>query len=168
MQYLTKQRYLKLGETRCQREFELLQTVRDFGINAPEPIAYAYRGWPFYLAWLVTRRIQQPLSLAELATQDHKQTQKVMKSVIEQVVLLIERGIVHCDLHPGNVAVDSQKKVFLVDFDKGYLITGNKDKLRKRYASRWQRAVKKHNLPSMLSETMVVGLSVNAENLKAV
>ena len=47
MRYLIKQRYLKLGKTRAQIEFELLQIVRNLGINAPEPVVYAHRGCIF-------------------------------------------------------------------------------------------------------------------------
>jgi len=159
MRYLLKQRYLKLRATRCQREFELLQAVRNLGINAPEPIAFAYRGRLFYRAWLITRQIPQSLTLARLATQDPIQAQAVMPSVLEQISLLIHNGIVHPDLHPGNVVVDKEAKIFLVDFDKGYLFPGNKNKLRNRYLSRWQRALIKHQLPMVLYDMLQTGLS---------
>ena len=42
IRYLIKKRYLKCGKTRCQIEYELLQKVRSLGINAPDPVAFAY------------------------------------------------------------------------------------------------------------------------------
>jgi 3-deoxy-D-manno-octulosonic acid kinase len=156
---LIKRRYLKWGKTRGQLEFELLQKVRSLGINVPEPLLYANRGHWFYRAWLVTREIKEPLSLARLSLIDEKRARRAMTSVTEQISRLIDHGIWHVDLHPGNVVIDQKDRVFLLDFDKGQVCQGNKTKLRDRYISRWQRAVGKHGLPKMLSEMMRAGLN---------
>ena len=158
MRYLIKQRYLKLGKTRAQIEFELLQVVRNLGINAPEPVVYAHRGRVFYRAWLVSRSIQHPLSLALLSLKNEKKTRLAMESVIEQISLLIQNAILHVDLHPGNIVVDEANQIFLVDFDKGQIHHGSRKKLRDRYLTRWQRAVTKHGLPKLLTEMMQKGL----------
>ena len=158
VRYLVKRRYLKIGKTRAQIEFELLQMVRDLGINAPEPVAYAYRGPIFYRAWLVSRAIQNPLSLALLSLKDEKKTRQAMESVIEQIEVLIRNGILHVDLHPGNVVVDRKRRIFLVDFDKGQIHHGSREQLKNRYLERWQRAVAKHRLPAILSEMLRAGL----------
>ena len=159
LRYFIKDRYLKFGKTRAQREFELLDIVGTLGINIPQPIAYAYRGRLFYRAWLVTREIHQPLSLACLSLQDGKKTKTAMTSVIEQIISLIQNDILHVDLHPGNVLVDATGKVYLLDFDKGSVYHGNRQKLKIRYLARWQRAVNKHGLPKMLTEMMQNGLN---------
>ena len=159
MRYLIKQRYLKLGKTRAQLEFELLQVVRNLGINAPEPVVYAHRGCIFYRAWLVSRAIKYPLSLALLSLKDEKKTRQAMDSVIEQISLLIQNGILHIDLHPGNIVVDGADQIFIVDFDKGQIHHGNREKLRNRYLTRWQRAVTKHRLPEILTEMLQAGLN---------
>ena len=49
-----------------------------------------------------------------------------MASVIDQISRLIDHGIWHVDLHPGNVVIDQNDRVFLLDFDKGSLHQGNK------------------------------------------
>ena len=159
MRYFIKRRYLKFGKTRSRREFELLDTVANLGINVPQPIAYAHRGRLFYQAWLVTREIQQPLSLARLSLQDEKKTGEVMESAIKQVSSLIQNQILHVDLHPGNVVVDTAGKVYLLDFDKGKVYHGNRQKLQNRYLTRWQRAVDKHGLPKFLIQMMQKGLN---------
>ena len=84
-----------------------------------------------------------------------------MESVIEQILLLIQNGILHVDLHPGNIVIDGDNQVFLVDFDKGKIYQGNREKLKNRYLSRWQRAVNKHGLPNMLNEMLIEGLCRN-------
>jgi 3-deoxy-D-manno-octulosonic acid kinase len=159
MRYFIKQRYLKLGKTRAQIEFEMLQVVRNLGINAPEPVAYAHRGCIFYQAWLISRAIKHPLSLALLSLKDEKKTRQAMESVIGQISLLIQNDILHVDLHPGNIVVDGADQIFLVDFDKGQIHPGSKEKLRNRYLTRWQRAVTKHRLPDILTEMLLAGLN---------
>lgn len=157
MRHLTKRYYLKFGPTRCQQEFELLQTARKLGINAPEPVAFAYCGRLYYTGWLITRSILQPESLVQLANTDGAAAQRVMPSVIEQVSKLIEHRILHADLHPGNVIVDKDGRAFIIDFDKGRIFTGSRDKLRELYLQRWQRAVSKYGLPDMLNDMTRAG-----------
>ena len=159
LRYFIKRRYLKSGKTRAQREFELLDTVGKLGVNVPQPIAFAYCGRLFYRAWLITREIQQPVSLAGLSMKDEKKTGRVMESVITQISSLIQNQILHVDLHPGNVVVDSAGKVYLMDFDKGKVYHGNRQQLKNRYLARWQRAVNKHGLPKVLTEIMQNGLN---------
>ncbi len=158
LRYFIKRRYLKSGKTRAQHEFELLDTVAELGINVPQPIAFAYCGRLFYRAWLITREIRQPLSLAGLSLQDEEKSGRVMTSVINQVSSLIQNRILHVDLHPGNIVIDSAGKVYLLDFDKGKVYHGNRQKLKNRYFARWQRAVAKHGLPNFLTEMMQNGL----------
>jgi 3-deoxy-D-manno-octulosonic acid kinase len=160
---MVKRRYLKWGKTRCQIEYELLQKVRNLGVSAPEPIAYASQGSLFYKGWLVTREIKQQQTLAELSCADEEHAQVVMKEVIDQVSILINNNIFHLDLHPGNVLVDSGDRVFLLDFDKGCLSRQNKNKLRDHYLRRWRRAVIKHQLPEIISEMIYTGLHKNYE-----
>ena len=81
-----------------------------------------------------------------------------MHSVIEQISALIQNDILHVDLHPGNVLVDAAGKVYLLDFDKGSVYHGNRQKLKNRYITRWKRAVNKHGLPKFLAEMMQNGL----------
>ncbi len=159
MRCFIKHRYLKFGKTRAQREFELLDIVGTLGINIPQPIAYAHCGRLFYRAWLITREIHQSLSLACLSLHDEKKTSTAMAAVIEQILLLIQNDILHVDLHPGNAVVDAAGKVYLLDFDKGRVYHGNRQKLKNRYLARWRRAVNKHGLPKMLTEMMQKGLN---------
>ncbi|MBW1675810.1 MAG: hypothetical protein JRF30_02805 [Deltaproteobacteria bacterium] len=163
LRYMVKRRYVKWGETRCQTEYELLQKVRNLGVSAPEPIAYAFQGSLFYKGWLVTREIKQKQTLAELSCADEEHAQIAMKELINQVSTLVNNNIFHVDLHPGNVLVDSHDRVFLLDFDKACLSRKNKNKLRDQYLSRWRRAVIKHRLPEMLCEMMCTGLGKNYE-----
>jgi 3-deoxy-D-manno-octulosonic acid kinase len=80
---------------------------------------------------------------------------------MKQLYLLIEEGIYHVDLHPGNVLVDNNHNVYVIDFDKARCWTGPKNELRDLYLHRWRRAVIKHNLPETLSEIACLHLRYN-------
>ena len=159
VRHFIKKRYFKWGKTRGQKEYELLQKVRRLGINAPEPIAFAYRGCLFYQSWLVTKEIKQHQTLAKLSLSNKKRTRFVMENVIEQISTLIKNNILHVDLHPGNVIIDNQDRIYILDFDKGDIFLGNKKILKNRYIRRWNRAIKKHGLPEILIELMCSGLN---------
>ena len=152
IRHLVKRAHFKIDKTRGQKEYEFLQKVRTFGINTPEPVAYAFIGSLIYKAWLITKAIDQAVSLAQLSLADQSRTRQIMESVMEQVYALIENNILHVDLHPGNVIVTRENKVILIDFDKGRIFSGSKNTLRDRYLQRWQRAIIKHGLPAMLNE----------------
>lgn len=156
LRHIIRQHYLNIGKNRARREFELLHRAAASGINVPQTVAYAYCGRIFYRAWLITVEIRQPISLVDLSQQNEVKTGELMKSVGHQISLLIQNNIWHIDLHPGNVAVDQAGKVYLLDFDKGKIYPGGKQRLKKRYLARWQRAVKKHGLPKVLSEKMQI------------
>ena len=155
---LIRRNYIRLGKSRSRVEFELLQEARKLGINVPVPLVCASRGLLIYRTWLVTGEIESAQPLARLSTEDEKRTRRVMPGVIEQISRLIENGIIHVDLHPGNVLVDGRDRVFLLDFDKGKFHRSDKNKLRDRYLKRWQRAVSKHGLPDYLNEMLAAGL----------
>jgi 3-deoxy-D-manno-octulosonic acid kinase len=158
VRHFIKNSYLKYGKTRGEREYGLLQRVRNFGISAPEPIAFAYRGSLFYKAWLVTRAIKQHVTLAQISLSNQKMAGILMIEVVKQISLLIKNNILHVDLHPGNIIVDQQNHIHFIDFDKGSIYSGSKKKLKGRYVSRWNRAVLKHNLPKILTESMQITL----------
>jgi 3-deoxy-D-manno-octulosonic acid kinase len=155
---LVRRNYIRLGKSRSRLEFELLRKARKLGINVPEPLVCASRGWLIYRAWLVTVEIESALPLARLSSEDEKRARRVMPAAIEQISRLIENRIIHVDLHPGNVLVDGRDRIFLLDFDKGKFHRGDKNKLRDRYLKRWQRAVSKHGLPDYLNEMLEAGL----------
>jgi 3-deoxy-D-manno-octulosonic acid kinase len=154
LQYINKRHYLKVGQTRGQREYGWLQAVRGLGINAPEPVAYAYRGRLIYSAWLVTREIPRALSLAQCSLAADRPLNRALKSTANQLALLIQHGIHHVDLHPGNVLLDENDNAFLLDFDGCRMFAGNPKILRRKYRTRWNRAVRKHRLPSILGEAI--------------
>ena len=152
LSHFVKRRYLRWGKFRSLAEFELLHKVNDLGVMVPKPIAYAYQGSILYKAWLVTNEIKQHQTLARLSLSDPDTALSLINQVASQVSILIRNNIHHVDLHPGNVLVDANANIFLIDFDKARLRQRDRDKLQAKYISRWERAVIKHQLPEGLWE----------------
>lgn len=152
LRHLNRRTYLKTGLSRSRAEFERLQFVRQIGINAPEPAAFAVKGRLFYHAWLITRELPAVRSLADISRSDPKEARAFLPQVLEQIRRLIDHRLHHVDLHPGNVLVDDPNRVFLIDFDKARFTREAPERLARRYRRRWHQAVVKHGLPEELNE----------------
>ncbi len=151
IRYFNRQTYLKFSRYRCQSEYDLLLFLDRLGVSVPEPIAFGYQGRLFYHAWLVTREIQNSCTLAEFSKKNPEKTRMLINDLARQLNILVENQIHHVDLHPGNVLVDNQDNLYIIDFDKARTTPQNRQKLKKKYLCRWQRAVLKHQLPAVLN-----------------
>ena len=154
LRHVNRRTYLKLSRYRCEAEFFLLKYLAGIGVNVPEPVTFAYRfkyfGGVLYHAWIVTREIENAVTLARLSIQSPDRARAAMGDLIHQVGILVEHTIHHVDLHPGNVLVDTHNRVFLIDFDKARTAPQNRGRLREKYIRRWQRAIAKHRLPEQI------------------
>lgn len=155
--------HMRLSQSRSRKEFKMLDRVREYGIHAPEPVAYIERGEFWYQAWLVTKVIPGAQTLIDIAYSNEERAIARGQEAARQIGLLIKHGIYHVDLHPGNVVVAEDDTVYLVDFDKAYTFCGKLNELRDRYLRRWRRAVIKHKLPEILSEAISLELRSNYE-----
>lgn len=63
---------------------------------------------------LQTRLASGPVGLAEAA--------RIVRDVASAISYAHERGVVHCDLKPGNVLLDANGRVFVTDFGFAYLL----------------------------------------------
>ncbi|NDC38765.1 MAG: hypothetical protein EBZ48_12055 [Proteobacteria bacterium] len=164
LRYLVRKTYLRVGPTRAEKEFLILEQVRSLGVHAPEPLMYISRGRLWYDAWLVTREIESPINFAELSVRSESEVFRYTDEIVRQISILIRNNIFHVDLHPGNVVLDHTGKVYLIDFDKARVFGGPRNALRDAYLVRWRRAVIKHRLPEALSESICPGLRTNYED----
>jgi len=149
-----KHTYINLGKPRSRVEYEQLEKARGVGISTPEPICFAFRGKAFYTAWLVTREIENQRSLAQLSMMNIETAISAVKKLAPQMLILMNNRIYHKDLHPGNVLVDKNSDIYIIDFDKAGVFRGDKRALLKKYMERWGRAVTKHNLPKVIHDTL--------------
>jgi len=148
-----KRLYLKSKENiRPLNEILFLKDIKKFNIPVPEPIAAYYSGNLIYKGGTVTKYISSPYTLAQFCINNEKKGEEIFKQKFLPVFeKLIKHKIYHCDLHPGNVVVSNEKDIYIIDFDKASFFEELPFYLREKFESRWNRAVKKHNLPSFLA-----------------
>jgi tRNA A-37 threonylcarbamoyl transferase component Bud32 len=151
LRFVRRRYYVRNGTPRPERELNSLLAVRADGVNAPDPIACFSRGVVLYRGWLVTRFIKGR-GLVEVCTADTAAADRLVDELVHQVRVLVRHRIAHIDLHPGNVYVGDDGRVYLLDFDRATLFDGTEEALRQRYDVRWRRAVEKHALPPVLAE----------------
>jgi RIO-like serine/threonine protein kinase len=142
--------YVNWRQTRGEKEYLWLKTVRQIGLAAPRPIAFASRGRFFGPCWLVMAAIPRHRSLIHVCRKDDGQREVIFGQLAAQIRILIRHGIWHRDLHPGNVLVDQTGTPHLIDFDKARYCN-HRRLLTARYVKRWQRAIAKHGLPRVLA-----------------
>lgn len=156
LRHIIRRTYLKTGKSRCRAEFETLTAVSRMGVNVPNPVAFASKskGFFFYHAWLVTKEIPAGVALAELSRSAPHRAEAVMPEVAAQINRLIQHRLLHVDLHPGNVLIDADSHVYLIDFDRARSGIKSRSRLAAYYRKRWRRAVVKHQLPAFLHERL--------------
>ena len=71
---------------------------------------------------------------------------------------MLNAGVMHRDLHVGNVLLDKNQQVVLIDFDKSYCIEGNNKYYATKLIERWKRSVLKHSLPDEIVDQFTAGL----------
>lgn len=151
VRFFNNETYLNLGNIRCRTEYQQMDHAYQLGIQVPKVVAYVYKGGLFYKGWLITEKIQNQQTLASLAMTDLPRAQAASITLLDQISRLMDNHIFHQDLHPGNVLVTDEDKVFIIDFDKAIHYNGSRQDLASRYLKRWKRAVTKYNLPGILS-----------------
>ena len=164
--HFVQRRYVRSVKSRPEHEFEMLDRVRDLGVNAPEPVAYVELGRWLYRGWLITREIPGRQPLASFDFRDEEEARSLMEEIGRQISILIINRIFHVDLHPGNVVIGADGDPYILDFDKAVEFKGSIAALRDNYVHRWRRAVIKHDLPQLLSEFICLQLRRSFEGLR--
>lgn len=149
--------FIGSSKSRSAVEFEMLERVRQIGIEAPKPVAIVKKGALLYETWLIMEELSDTRSLVDIQD-DEKTLYSAMKGLTTQVLKLVQNKIFHVDLHPGNVLTDSKDTVYLIDFDKAVIFDGDERLLRDLYLRRWRRAVIKHKLSPIMAEMMALAL----------
>ncbi|SDT84208.1 lipopolysaccharide kinase InaA family protein [Desulfobacula phenolica] len=148
---INNDRYLKIGQIRSRREFEFLIAAKKAGVRVPDPVAYANTGFPFYKTWLITKEIKDHSSFVILCRKNKEKAQALIPEISNNINILINNKIHHVDLHPGNILMDGNNNIYIIDFDKACLCLKNKARLAIAYQQRWSRAVHKYKMPEDLA-----------------
>jgi len=150
IQYFLENNHFKNGFSRARVEYEILEYAYENGIQVPEPVFYLEKERRFYSCWLATQEIPNRGTIATVSLKHPEHIHRLMDQVSIQINKMITKGIYHVDLHPGNILVSRDNKIFVVDFDKARKTKMSADSLEKRYVKRWNRAIRKHKLPDRL------------------
>lgn len=148
---INNDRYLKIGRIRSRREFEFMLAAEQAGARVPAPVAYVSTGFPFYRTWLITKEIKGHRSFVKLCLEDKKKALALIPEISRNINSLIRNKIHHVDLHPGNILIDGNNKIYIIDFDKARLYSKTKARLAITYQQRWSRAVHKYKLPEAIA-----------------
>ncbi|HTI96048.1 MAG TPA: 3-deoxy-D-manno-octulosonic acid kinase [Rudaea sp.] len=142
-------RYLWTGpeRTRSFAEFRLLQSLRAKDLPVPQPIAARFRrAGPRYRADILTRRVEQAATLAELIGQG-KFDAAIASRVGAEIARFHAQGVYHADLNAHNILL-TNATVWLIDFDRGEL---------RHPARTWQQA----NLARLRRSLLKIGAARN-------
>ncbi|PIE02014.1 MAG: hypothetical protein CSA81_09140 [Acidobacteria bacterium] len=150
LRLINKKKFLKGRRYRSQREFECLIKARKKDIPVPEPLAYMVKGGILYETALVMLEIPNTRTLTKVNPLE-SQKASIMQCLNTHFDKMVKCGIYHVDFHPGNVLIDQDHKLFIVDFDKASDWNGPMLKLRNRMKTRWNRAINKYCLDSWLT-----------------
>ncbi len=115
---LGRDRYLFTGFERSRpvREFRVLEQLFDVGLPVPEPLAASCeRSGLIYRAGLLTRRIADARSLAELA---ESMDTEDWKKLGHTLAAFFRAGVLHADLNARNILRSGASAWYLIDFDR--------------------------------------------------
>ncbi|MBD5771565.1 3-deoxy-D-manno-octulosonic acid kinase [Marinomonas colpomeniae] len=115
-----KSSFLFTGQekTRPWLELSLLEHMNALGLPVPKPIAGSYSvNKGFYQATLLTETIEDAEDLFDII-KSIKRDQIPWQEIGKVVKRFHDNGIYHSDLNCHNIMIDSQNKIWVIDFDK--------------------------------------------------
>jgi 3-deoxy-D-manno-octulosonic acid kinase len=123
MAAILKDRYFwrGLNQTRAWQEYKLLDEMVTKGLPVSKPVAArVIKQGRFYRADLITQMIDHSQSLAVILRKKAL-SDDVWQDMGKTIRRFHQQGIYHSDLNAHNILLDDQSKVYLIDFDKGYI-----------------------------------------------
>lgn len=117
--------YLGNSKTRAGQEFNLLQRLMNLGLPVPRPVGYrnAVSGLVCRMD-ILTEKISNATDLVSLLREGNVSSD-VWEEIGKTIRAFHDNNVFHADLNANNILIDSGNKVWLIDFDKGEIKTGN-------------------------------------------
>jgi len=110
--------------TRSFREWRLLAELRRRALPVPRPVAARYvRRGIFYRADLITERLSGVQSLAALLGAGPLGAE-TWRRIGATLARFHAENVFHADLNADNIQLDAAAGVYLLDFDRGRIMTG--------------------------------------------
>ena len=109
-------------QSRAWKEWRLLYHMHTLGLPVPRPVA-ARAYWPagrklgLHRADILLERIPQCSNLSSLL-QQRALPETVWRAIGQCVQTFHSHDIYHADLNANNILIDTQEKIYLIDFDR--------------------------------------------------
>ncbi|MEZ9761372.1 3-deoxy-D-manno-octulosonic acid kinase [Vibrio splendidus] len=117
---LVEDSYIYIGDenTRSYQEFELLNRLKEFGVNVPRPIAArVVKNGFIYTADLLSEKVPNARDLVTIL-QESALPKEMYQKIGLEVRKMHAAQVNHTDLNIHNILIDEQGKVWIIDFDK--------------------------------------------------
>ncbi len=167
VRHLNKDLHFALSlEPRPFREMDLLDNLVEEGFPTTQPVFAAIRrvlAGSFYQGYLATKELENHSNFLSMIVDSEKKNEKLAHAAGLAADELLKQGVLHRDLHPGNVLVDNETgDVAIIDFD-GFRVTdnGGSESDRSYLVERWARSIHKHQLNPLLIDNFKSGLESN-------
>lgn len=143
-------RYFFTGyeKTRSIAEFHLLNHLKEMNVNVPTPIAArVVRKNITYQADLLSEKIPNAVDLV-VVLQQRRLTNQELFDIGKEVKKLHKAQVNHTDLNIHNILINTDSKVWIIDFDKCYQQVGEnwKDANLNRLLRSFRKEVNKHSI----------------------
>ena len=142
--------YVGRGKTRAAIEYDFLLALTETAVNTPAPFGIIETGRFIRSCWILMETVPHDHTLATAPLSD-KEMATLFDSLGPQMKALLDLGVHHVDLHPGNIIITREGHPVLIDFDKARKGITDRAALAACYIKRWTRAVEKHHLDQRLS-----------------
>lgn len=162
-----------IRQARQVRELEILDFLLEKQVAVPQPVAAFIQYLPFrigYQGFLATQDIGghnllhlgSSVVISEMGEEAFKQ---YCYSAGVETRKMLNAGVYHPDLHPGNVLYSNSGKIFLIDFDNAQYLdeTLSRGEAERKISQRWARACTKHFLEEFGIAPFEEGLRGGAE-----
>jgi len=115
---------VRRGASRSFREWRLLADLYRQGLPVPRPVAASFcPAGLFYRADLVTCQIENVRPLSILLRE--RLPADLWRALGETIRRFHNAQVFHADLNAHNILIDSNHDVYLIDFDRGAIRTGD-------------------------------------------
>jgi 3-deoxy-D-manno-octulosonic acid kinase len=125
MQGVLGDRYLWGGieGTRAFREWKLLAKLVEHSLPVPRPLAArVVRQGIIYRADIITHRVRDAHSLAAILN-TRPLSAELWEAMGQCIRTFHDSGVCHGDLNAHNILIQSNKEIFLIDFDKSRIMS---------------------------------------------